>query len=107
VLLLNITPSRSLGDITPHESAYGVVPDISNLCVFGCVAFATLPDPKKLDDKAVCATILDHISHGKYRLLLPEPDYKTFVATSVKYDGQVFNFAADAVKEATSIRNIT
>jgi hypothetical protein len=104
---LNITPLRSLGNITPHEAAYGVVPDASKLRVFGCVAFATLSHPKNLDDKAVRATNLGHIGYGKYRLLLPEPDYKIFVATSLKFDEQVFDFAADTVKEATGIRNIT
>jgi hypothetical protein len=107
VYLLNITPSRSLGNITPHEDGYGVVPDVSKLRVFGCVAFATLPHPKKLDDKAVRATNLGHIGYRKYRLLLPGPEYKIFVATSVKFDEQVFDFAADAVKEVTGIRNIT
>jgi transposase InsO family protein len=107
VHLLNITPSRYLGIITPHEAAYGVVTDVSKVRVFGCVAFATLPYPKKLDDKAVRATSLRHIGYGKYRLLLPGPDYKIFVATSVKFDEQVFNSAADAVKEVTGIRNFT
>jgi hypothetical protein len=60
VRLLNITPSRSLGNIIPHEAAYGVVPDVSKLFVFGCVSFATLSHPKKLDDKAVRATNLGH-----------------------------------------------
>jgi hypothetical protein len=83
------------------------VPDVSKLRVFGCIAFATIPNPKKLDDKAVRATNLGHIGYGKYRLLLPRPDYKIFVATSVKFDEQVFDFAADPVKEATGIRNIT
>jgi hypothetical protein len=83
------------------------VPDVSKLRVFGCVAFATLPHPKKRDDKAVRATNLGHIGNGKYRLLLPGPNYKIFVATSVKFDEQVFDFAADAVKEVTGIRNIT
>jgi hypothetical protein len=50
---------------------------------------------------------LGHIGYGKYRLLLPEPDYKIFVATSVKFDKQVFDFAADAVKEVTGISNIS
>jgi Reverse transcriptase (RNA-dependent DNA polymerase) len=107
VHLLNITPSRSLGNVTPHEATYGVEPGVSKLRVFGCVAFATLPHPKKLDEKAVRATNLGHVGYGKYRLLLPGPDYKIFVATSVKFDEQVFDFAADAVKEATGIRNIT
>jgi hypothetical protein len=59
-----------------------------------------------LDDKAVRATNLGHIYYGKYRLLLSGPDYKIFVATSVKFDKQVFEFAADAIKEVTGICNI-
>jgi IS30 family transposase len=43
VHLLNIMPSRSLGNVTPHEAAYGVVPDVSKLRVFGCVAFFNAP----------------------------------------------------------------
>jgi hypothetical protein len=78
VHLLNITPSRSLGNITPHGAAYGVVPDISKARVFDCVAFATRPNPMKLIDKAVRATNLGHIGYGKYRLVLPGPDYKLF-----------------------------
>jgi GAG-pre-integrase domain len=106
VHLLNITSLRSIGNITPHKAAYGVVPDISKLRVFGCVAFSKLPHPKKLDNKALRATNLGHIGYGKYRLLLPEPDY-IFVATAVTFDEKVFDFAADAIKEVTGIRNIT
>jgi hypothetical protein len=104
--LLNITSSRSIGNITPHKAAYGVVSDVSKLRVFGCVAFAKLAHPEKLDNKAVRATNLGHIGYGKYRLLLPEPDY-IFVATTVKVYEHVFNFSADAVKEVTGIGNIT
>jgi hypothetical protein len=64
------------------------VPDVSKLSVFGSVAFATLLHPKKLYDKALRATNLGHIGYGKYRLLLPGPDYKIFVATSVKFDSR-------------------
>jgi hypothetical protein len=106
VHLLNITPSRSLGNITPHEAAYGVVPDASKLRVFGCVDFATLPLPKTLNNRAVRATNLGHIGYGKYRLLPPGHDYKIFVATPAKFDEQEFDFAADAVKEMTGTRNI-
>jgi hypothetical protein len=83
------------------------VPDVIKLRVFGCVDFAMLPHPKKIDDKAVRATNLGHIGYGNYRLLLPGPDYKIFVATSMKVDEQVFGFSADAVKEVTGLRNIT
>jgi hypothetical protein len=83
----------------PHDDSYGVVPDVSKLREFGCVAFAKLEHPKKLDDKAVRATNLGHIGYGNYRQLLPGPDNKIFFATSVKFDEKVFDFAADAVKE--------
>jgi transposase InsO family protein len=105
VHLLNITPSRSLGNITPHEAAYGDVPDVSKLRVFDCTVFATLPHPKKLKNKAVRATSLGHIGYGKYRLLLPGPECKIFIATSVKFDEEVFDNAADAAKEVTGISN--
>jgi hypothetical protein len=46
VHLLNITPSRSFGNITPHEAAYGVVPDVSKLRVFDSIGLCNwrLPD---------------------------------------------------------------
>jgi hypothetical protein len=105
--LLNITPLKSLGNITPHEAAHGVVLDVSKLRVFGCVAFVTLPHFKKLDNKTVRATNLGHIGYGKYRLLLPGPDYKILAATSVKIGEKVFDSGAGAVKEVTGIRYIT
>jgi hypothetical protein len=83
------------------------VTDISKLRVFGCVAFATLLHPKKSNYKVVCATNLGHIGYGMYRLLIPGCDYKIFVATSVKFDEQVFDFAADAAKKVTGICYIT
>jgi IS30 family transposase len=64
VHLLNIMPSRYLGNITPHEAAYGVLPDVSKLRVFGCVAFTTLPNPKNLNYKAVRATWITFVSES-------------------------------------------
>jgi hypothetical protein len=48
VHLLNITPSRSLGNITRHEAEYGVVPDVSKLRMFGCVALQRSHIPRSL-----------------------------------------------------------
>jgi hypothetical protein len=61
VHLLNITSSRSLGNIAPHEAAYGDVPDVSKLRVFVCAVFATLPHPNKIENKAARASNLGHI----------------------------------------------
>jgi hypothetical protein len=55
----------------------------------------------------VRAINLGHIGYVKYRQLVPGPGYKIFVATSLKVDEQVFDSAADAVKEVTGTRNIT
>jgi hypothetical protein len=81
------------------------VPDVSKLRVFGCAVFATLPHPKKLENKAVRATNLGHIGYDKYRLLRPGLEYKIFIATSVKFDEEVFDNAADAAKKVTGISN--
>jgi hypothetical protein len=99
------TTHRSLGNITQHEPAYGDVPDVSNIRVFGCAVFSTFPHAKKSGNKAARATNLGHIGYGKYRLLLPGPEYKIFIATSVKFDEEVFDNAADVAKEETGISN--
>jgi hypothetical protein len=89
VCLLNITPSRSLVNMTTHEIAIGDVADVSKLRVFGCAVFATLRHHNKLEDRAVRDTDLGHIGYGKYRLLLLGSEYKIFIATSVKFDEEV------------------
>jgi Reverse transcriptase (RNA-dependent DNA polymerase) len=77
---------------------------------FACWAVSPLQRshiPKSLTIRQCALPNLGHIGYEKYHLLLPGPDYKIFVATYVKFDEQVFDFAADAVKEVTGIRNIT
>jgi len=43
VLLHNVSPSKSLGT-TPTEEYTGTKPDVSRLCVFGCVAHVHVPE---------------------------------------------------------------
>jgi hypothetical protein len=77
---------------------------------FACWAVSPLQRshiPKSLTIRQCALPNLGHIGYEKYHLLLPGPDYKIFVATYVKFDEQVFDFAADSVKEVTGIRNIT
>ena len=53
--LLNMSPSSTLVDMTPHELWSGKKPLVSHLKVFGCNAFVHVPKEKrsKLDEKAV------------------------------------------------------
>ncbi|GLI63719.1 hypothetical protein VaNZ11_006773, partial [Volvox africanus] len=58
---------------TPYELLTGVVPDVSLLRVFGCVAYAHVPKGKrdKLDSRAQKGTFLGYEANSKaYRILL-------------------------------------
>ena len=50
----NRSPTSSLKEVTPFERFFGQKPDVSNLRVFGCIAFKHIPDTKrrKLDKKS-------------------------------------------------------
>ena len=50
----NRSPTSSLKDVTPFERLFGQKPDVSNLRVFGCIAFKHIPDAErsKLDRKS-------------------------------------------------------
>lgn len=54
VYLLNRCPTRSLQSVTPEEAWSGHKPSVTHLRVFGCVAYAKIPDARrrKLDDKS-------------------------------------------------------
>ena len=43
----NRSPTSALNNRTPYEFWYGRKPDISNLRVFGCVAYSHIPDEKR------------------------------------------------------------
>ncbi|GJX53781.1 zinc finger, CCHC-type containing protein [Tanacetum coccineum] len=48
-------PTRALIDKTPYEALYNRKPNLENLRIFGCTAYAkiTIPHLKKLDDRSI------------------------------------------------------
>ena len=54
VYLLNRCPTKSLQGVIPEEAWSGHKPSVTHLRVFGCVAYAKIPDARrrKLDDKS-------------------------------------------------------
>ncbi|MCO5583035.1 hypothetical protein L7F22_036941 [Adiantum nelumboides] len=69
--VLNRCPTCALKTITPYESWYDRKPSISYLRVFGCLAYARIPQQLrgKLDDKAVKCIFVGYNSGSKgYRL---------------------------------------
>ncbi|GJR05852.1 zinc finger, CCHC-type containing protein [Tanacetum coccineum] len=55
IYILNRVPTRALVDKTPYEALYNRKPNLENLRIFGCTAYAkiTIPHLKKLDDRSI------------------------------------------------------
>ncbi|MCO5587852.1 hypothetical protein L7F22_041804 [Adiantum nelumboides] len=73
-VLMNRCPTCALKPITPYESWYDKKPSVSYLRVFGCLAYAHIPQQLrgKLDDKAVKCIFVGYSSGSKgYRLYNP------------------------------------
>ena len=71
----NRCPTRALQNITPEEAWSGKKPHVSHLRVFGCVAYAKVPDAMrtKLDAKATKCLMLGYCEGTKaYRLICVE-----------------------------------
>ncbi|MCO5575423.1 hypothetical protein L7F22_029224 [Adiantum nelumboides] len=72
--VLNRCPTRALKTITPYESWYDKKSSVSYLRVFGCLAYAHIPQQLrgKLDDKAIKCIFVGYNSGSKgYRLHNP------------------------------------
>ena len=88
--LKNRTPTKALGMKTSYEAWYGKQPDLSNLPVFGCIAFAHVPDVlrKKLDDKAVKLRFMG----GKGYRLMHEDNRRITYRREVTFNELCFSF---------------
>ncbi|MCO5613213.1 hypothetical protein L7F22_067489 [Adiantum nelumboides] len=67
-------PTHALKNINPYEAWYDRKPSVSYLRVFGCLAYAHIPQQLrgKLDDKAVKSIVVGYSSGSKgYRLYNP------------------------------------
>ena len=71
VYLRNRSPTSSLNDVTPFEAWFKEKPDVSNMKVYGCKAYAHVPDEKrrKLDKKSVACVFIGYPNNSKgYKL---------------------------------------
>ena len=72
--ILNMCPTKSVKNITPEEAWSGYKPNASHLKIFGCIAYAHIPDEKrkKLDDKGETCIFVGYSNDSKaYRLYNP------------------------------------
>ncbi|MCO5564735.1 hypothetical protein L7F22_018403 [Adiantum nelumboides] len=83
--VLNRCSTRALKTITPYESWYDRKPSVSYLCVFGCLAYAHIPQQLrgKLDDKAVKCIFVGYSSGSKVNRLYNPTTNKIFESRDV------------------------
>ena len=65
--VLNRCPTKALQTVIPYEAWYGRKPSIAQLHVFGCLAYALVPQQHrtKLDDKAIKCIFVKCSSESK------------------------------------------
>ena len=101
----NRSPTSSLKEVTPFERLFGRKPDVSNLRVFGCIAFKHIPDAKrsKLDKKSSKCVFVGH-PEGTKGYKLYDLEKKSFVRSrSIIFQERRFhNFG---LKENTEFYN--
>ncbi|GJY40225.1 ribonuclease H-like domain, reverse transcriptase, RNA-dependent DNA polymerase [Tanacetum coccineum] len=74
IYILNSVPIKALEDITPYEAIKQRKPNLENLRVFGCIAYAKVPSQHltKLDDKSTKMVYLGNEQGSKaFRLFDP------------------------------------
>lgn len=74
--------------VTPYERWYGKKPDVSNFRVFGCTAYAHVPDSsrQKLDQKAVKMRFVGYSLTQKGYRLYDENKRKVFIRRDVIFN---------------------
>ena len=80
--VLNRCPTKALQSITPYEAWHGKKPFVSHLRVFGCLAYALVPQQhrRKLDDKVVKCIFVGYSAESKgYRLYHPQSKHRSWL----------------------------
>nr|GFA89429.1 zinc finger, CCHC-type [Tanacetum cinerariifolium] len=77
IYILNRVPTRALVDKTPYEALYNRKPNLENLRIFGCTAYAKIiiPHLKKLDDRSILMIYLG-VEEGSKACRLYDPKRK-------------------------------
>lgn len=88
VHLHNVSPTRTLEDMTPEEAWSGNKPDVSDLRVFGSKAFVHIPDSQrtKLGAKSLLCTHLGLAQNRKAYRLVHRPTRRFFESRDVIFD---------------------
>nr|GFA09424.1 zinc finger, CCHC-type [Tanacetum cinerariifolium] len=87
VHILNSVPTKALEDITPYEAIKRRKPNLENLRVFGCIAYAKVPSQHltKLDDRSTIMVYLGNEQGSKAYQLFDPTTQRICVSKDVKF----------------------
>ncbi|GJU47968.1 ribonuclease H-like domain, reverse transcriptase, RNA-dependent DNA polymerase [Tanacetum coccineum] len=87
IYILNSVPTKALEDITPYEAIKNRKPNLENLKVFGCIAYAKVPSQHltKLDDRSTKMVYLGNEQGSKAFRLFDPTTRKICVSRDVKF----------------------
>ena len=94
----NRTPTTAIKEnVTPYEKWYGRKPIVTHLKVFGCVAYAHMPDMKrqKMDKKAEKLRFIGYSTRSKGYRLFNEMTRKVIVRRDVIFNEIDFNQSSE------------
>ncbi|KAI4357505.1 hypothetical protein L6164_001448 [Bauhinia variegata] len=106
VYILNRCPTKSLNDKTPEEAWSGRRPSIRHLRVFGCIAFAYIPDQlrKKLDDKGEKCIFIGYSTNSKAYKLYNLQTKKVIISRDVTFNEEgIWDWSSNAQEEPVVI----
>lgn len=96
--ILNRSPTFSVQNVTPEQAWNGRRPSVDHFRIFGCIAYAHIPDEKrkKLDDKGEKCIFLGVSSHSKAFKLYNPYTKKIVISRDVVFDERKFwNWSAN------------
>ena len=103
--LKNRTPTRALSEgVTPYEKWYGRKPNARILKVFGCTAYAHIPEiqRRKMDDRAVKLRFVGYDLNSKGYRLLDEGTKHVYIRQDVLFNEQDFGHGMEAKSEGVT-----
>ena len=88
VYIQNRSPTAAVEDMTPEEAWSGSKPEVEYFRVFGCIAYAHIPDQKrrKLDDKSKKCVFLGVSEESKAWRLYDPVTKKIVISKDVIFD---------------------
>lgn len=103
VHILNRSPTLAVKNMTPEEAWSGRKPDVNHFRVFGCIAYAHIPDEKrrKLDNKGEKCIFLDVSDKSKaYKLYNPNTMKIVISCDVVSDEKETWSWNQNVVKES-------